>query len=257
MYWLAVDIGNSTVLFGVFKDDELVYQWSIETNIKTDVSYYERSITEQLIERQVDIKGLQSVISCVVPDLLVSILELLGWLTGKTPLTVQFDLYPGISLQIDHPLELGTDLFVNAIAAKHLHKSNSIIVDFGTALTFTVLTKEGKLVGVSIAPGLETAVRSLYQGTAQLPKVPLAFPKSVIGKNTVESIQGGVLVGYVGLVSHLITSIRHEFGLDYIAIATGSMTGILPPLDEIFEVTDPDLTLKGLQIYAADIYTSH
>ncbi len=253
MDWLAVDIGNSTVGFGYFLDSDLEYKWSVPMKVPIDMSYYERAVTDRLIDQQVDIKGLQPIVSCVVPELLVPVLEMLEWLTGHSPLTVQFDLYPLIKLEIDHPLELGTDLFVNAVAAHHLYPGKNIIVDFGTALTFTLVDQDGELKGVSIAPGLETAVRSLYEGTAQLPEVPLNLPESVIGKNTADSIQSGVLFGYVGMVSHLITSVRHEFGLDYRAIGTGGLSQVLKPLENHFEIIDLDLTLKGLQIYASQV----
>jgi type III pantothenate kinase len=121
-------------------------------------------------------------------------------------------------------------------------------------LTFTTVTSAGHILGVAIAPGLKTAISALYNSTAQLPEVPLAYPSSAVGKSTVHAIQSGVLIGYVGLVKHMIESIREEVGKDYKAIATGGLASILYPLQEVFDEIDPFLTLHGLRIIGESVF---
>ena len=138
----------------------------------------------------------------------------------------------------------------NAAYAYYTYKRTCVIVDFGTALTFTVITGEGKIVGVSIAPGLKTAVKALFSNTAQLPEVPLVMPDSAIGKNTVHAIQAGILWGYVGMVREMIYQIKKEIGQDCMVLATGGLSSILTPLQDDFDEVDKALTLNGLKIIA-------
>jgi type III pantothenate kinase len=182
-------------------------------------------------------------------------LELLKFLFEKAPLTIQYDLYPSINIKTEQPLELGTDLFLNAVAAHTLFHRNNIIIDFGTALTFTVVEKTGNLLGVAIAPGLRTAIKALYKVTAQLPQVPLEWPKSTIGKNTEEAIQSGVLIGYIGLVKFHVEKIKEEFGQDFTPIITGGFSSIVQPLQSMYKDIDPMLTLKGMEIYSRFVFS--
>ena len=253
---LAIDIGNSNIVFGIFHNQDLQYTWRMETHSWVDISYYENGIVNQLLELNLPPKEISnSVISCVVPSMITPMLELLQFLTGKSPLTIQFDLYPDIKMQTENPLELGTDLFLNAVAAHAIYNRNNIIIDFGTALTFTVVEKSGNLLGVSIAPGLHTAIKALYKVTAQLPEVPLEWPQSSIGKNTEEAIQSGVLIGYLGLVKFHIEKIKEEFGNDFYPIITGGFSSIVKPLQMLYKDIDPMLTLKGMEIYSRHVFS--
>ena len=172
---------------------------------------------------------------------------------GIKPILITPSTYPKIEIQIDNPLEIGTDLVANAVAAHHQFNRDCIIVDFGTALTFTTINKEGHLLGVSIVPGLKTAVRALFSKTAQLPEVPMEIPDSALGKNTVHAIQSGIFYGYTGLVINMLSSIRKEVGQQYIAIATGGLSSSIPNLNSYFETIDPNLTLNGIRIIAQNI----
>ena len=163
-------------------------------------------------------------------------------------IVVNAHIFPKISISIDNPNEIGSDLVANAVAAFTKYHRNCVVVDFGTALTFTVVSGEGKILGVSIAPGLRTAVKALFSNTAQLPDVPLKLPESAIGKNTVHAIQAGILWGYEGLVRSMISKIRAELGGDCIAIATGGLSSILTTLEGEFIEVNRELTLNGLRI---------
>lgn len=137
-------------------------------------------------------------------------------------------------------------MVANAVAGFDFAKGACILVDFGTALTFTVIDKEGKVQGVNIAPGIKTALTALVGSTAQLPKIPLELPKTVIGKNTVHAIQSGILWGYVGLVKEMLVRIKNELNEDFTIIATGGLSNVLEPLKSEFDLIDKQLTLNRL-----------
>jgi type III pantothenate kinase len=167
----------------------------------------------------------------------------------QEPTILNADTYPHLKIAINNPHEIGSDLVANAIAAMYrFPDSHSIVVDFGTALTFTTISKHKEILGVAIAPGLQTAIRALAQNTAKLPEVPLELPLSAIGKNTTHAMQAGVLLGYIGLVPFMIAQIEEELGEKCKIIATGGLSTILKPLEKHFDQIDVLLTLDGLRI---------
>ena len=145
-----------------------------------------------------------------------------------------------------NPHELGSDLAANAVGAYAHFKSALIVVDFGTALTFTSVDNRGKMLGVAIAPGVKTAMKSLSANTAKLPEIPLEIPAHTIGSNTIEAMQAGIMKGYVGLVKHMINETKNEIGGEVKVVATGGLSFIFQPLHETFDLIDPKLTLNGL-----------
>ncbi|MEN0005742.1 MAG: type III pantothenate kinase [Bacteroidota bacterium] len=249
MYTIAIDIGNSNVVIGVCKNNEWIYTWRLPTSVREDAYlYYQTNLVNLLFEAGIGASEVQQVvISSVVPDLSSDFEQLITHIFPDKVVFIRPTLYHLFDIQTDNPAEIGTDLLANAVAAHHLYQRDCIIVDFGTALTFTTVNKAGQVMGVSIAPGLKTAISALFQKTAQLPEVPLELPQSVLGKNTVHAIQSGILIGYVGLVQHMLQAIRAELGSQFIAVATGGLSGILHPLQGAFEAIDSELTLKGLK----------
>lgn len=249
---LAIDIGNSNITLGLYQDGQWAQLWRLPTKSDQESSlFYHVQLSNLLLEHGLlanEIK--QVVISTVVPDLREVFAGLSEHLFACRPLFVSPEIYGQLRLVLDRPEELGTDLYANAVAAHYRYRQDCIIVDFGTALTFTVVNEAGHILGVSIAPGLQTAIAALFQKTAQLPEVPLTLPSSALGKDTVQAIQGGVLIGYVGLVRHLLSVLRVELGQQYIALATGGLSAILHPLSDDFHAVDPKLTLDGLRIIA-------
>lgn len=246
---LAIDIGNSNVVLALHEEGEWKHVFRLPTLPEETSLFYKMKIMNDFLEENIDTSQINKcVLSSVVPILRDAFEELLSELFGKPPVVVNSTIFPKLKLQIDHPDEIGTDLVANAIAANQLFKKDCIIVDFGTALTFTVVSKEGYLKGVNIVPGLQTAIQSLFGNTAQLPEVPLEMPKSAIGKNTVTAIQAGILIGYVGLVRHQLASIRAEVGEQYIAVATGGLSKILAELEDDFKEVNMDLTIEGLRL---------
>ena len=150
-------------------------------------------------------------------------------------------------MTIDNPHEIGSDLVANAVAAHDRFRDNVVVVDFGTALTFTVIDKAGKILGVAIAPGVLTAMKSLVGNTALLPEIPLELPDSVIGKNTVHAMQAGIMYGYAGLVEGVLKRIRNEIGKCKI-ISTGGLSQVMTPLHHLFDTIEPHLTLEGMKL---------
>ncbi|GAA4436037.1 type III pantothenate kinase [Ravibacter arvi] len=246
---LAVDIGNTDVVFGVFQSERPVSVWRTPTLSRQPAYHYETYLKFQMLESGISASGFDKiVVSSVVPVLTPAILDLLKNLTGVSPILVGADSNTGLSLEIDHPYQLGSDLIANAVAAHARFRQNCIVVDFGTALTFTAVTADGRVLGVAIVPGLKTAVKALFANTAQLPEVPLTFPETAIGKNTTHSIQAGILMGYEGLVRSLLARFREEMGAPCVAIATGGLSSIIGPLQPEFAAIDQGLTLDGLRI---------
>lgn len=248
---IAIDIGNSNVVIGLHDGHTWQHVWRLPTLSEETLLFYEMRMANLLLEATIPALEVdQLVLSSVVPSLTPIFTELSEVLFKKTPVIVGADLYRRLPLRIDRPHEIGADLVANALAVFTAFERDCIVVDFGTALSFTVVSARGHILGVAIAPGLKTAVHSLFQKTAQLPEVPLQMPASAIGTDTTSAIQSGVLIGYVGLVKHLLQTMRDEIGHHYVAIATGGLSSILHPLREEFLEVDPHLTLNGLRLMA-------
>ncbi len=247
---IVFDIGNSNVVCGLYDGTNCLHVWRWET-IKNEESrmYYQKRIVDALLEEKIDLLAIKYVsLSSVVPYMDDSFVEMLSALFKAKINKIQFDSYPGLSIHTDNPDEMGTDLIANAVAALYEENDDTIIVDFGTALTFTVVQKDYHIQGVAIAPGLNTALRTLHGSTAQLPEVQAYLPASAIGKNTANAIQAGVFRGYIGLVKEILQTIEKEKGKRFKRIATGGLSGVLTPLESEFDLVKKDLTLNGIRL---------
>jgi type III pantothenate kinase len=187
-------------------------------------------------------------IASVVPHLKTVFQDLFNSYLGVKPLILGPGVHTGISIRIDNPAELGADLVADAVAAYERLHTTCIIVDFGTATTFSAVSEDGEFLGVSIAPGIEVAAEALARQTAQLPHIRLIPPPKVIGKNTTHSMQSGLIFGYIGLVEGLIRRIRIELGGKAVVIATGGLSKVFAPLTDEITIIDQELTLEGLRI---------
>lgn len=246
---LAIDIGNSNIVIALYKSGAWSNTFRYDTKETQPEFYYENALRNILLEWNVtSIDISKCVISSVVPDLNEVICQAVHFVTGLETLLITPEVIMNLDLPIPNPYEIGSDLVANAYAAIHLHRDHCIIVDFGTALSFTVVNKSDGIIGVTIAPGLKTALHSLSDKTAQLPVVPLELPGSAIGVDTVTAIQSGVLWGYVGLVKEIIERMMAELPSQYHIIATGGLSSILHPLETVFDAVDKMLTLDGLRL---------
>ncbi|MBN2601622.1 MAG: type III pantothenate kinase [Candidatus Marinimicrobia bacterium] len=246
---LAIDIGNSNIVFGIHDGETWVNEWRILTVADKTADEYE-VIFRSLLTNSIDYIGKvdRIVVSSVVPQLLRAFSEMLGSLFPVTPLVVGPEIYPLLPLKVLNPYEIGTDLIANSMAAYNRFRSLCTVVDFGTALTLTTISDGGEILGVSIAPGLKTAIKSLTGNTAQLPSVHLTPPPSVLGENTVHALQSGIVLGYSGLVDHLIDLTRNELGKLPEVIATGGLANVISPISSYIRVVDQQLTLEGLRL---------
>lgn len=246
---IIVDVGNTDAVFGLYDTQTWPHIWRTPARRDETAESYERRLRLWLLEADVPLSAVKTtVLSSVVPDLTPAMRSMLSELFGFEPVVVGPGVYPLLPIDIIRPHEIGTDLVANALAAYTRYKRNCVVVDFGTALTFTTVSGTGKLLGVAIAPGLKTAIRSLFANTAQLPEVPIEVPSSAIGTSTAHAIQAGVVLGYEGLVRSLLDRIRAELDGDCIAVATGGLSGRIPSLDDVFTDIVPSMTLEGIRL---------
>lgn len=248
---LAIDIGNSNIGIALYNGETWQNLLRLPTLPDETALYYKKAIVDHFLESRISILVVEkTVLSSVVPELREVFIPLLQELFQKEAIIVGPEIYDKLPLEILRPDQIGTDLVANAMAVFTQFKKDCIVVDFGTALSFTIVNKNGKIEGINIAPGLKTAVKALVGNTAQLPEIPLEMPDSAIGRDTITAIQSGIMIGYVGLVRHQLASIRKELGEQYIAVATGGLSRILTELEEDFTIVDRNLTLEGLRFIA-------
>jgi len=252
---LAIDIGNSNVVCGLSENNHWTEQFRIHTVANKTADEYEVIYRTLLSSRNVDLNQIDRiVVSSVVPSLISPIQEMIKKLFGQEALILGPELYPRLDIGIQNPYEIGSDLVANAVAAHSKYSGNCIVVDFGTALTFTAIKADGNLLGVSIAPGLKTAMSSLSQKTAKLPNVDIAVPPSCIGKNTTHALQAGIVMGYKGLVQYLLDEICKELDGKTTIIATGGLSQVMTTIIDKFDHHEPMLTLDGLKIIGNQFY---
>ncbi len=247
---LAVDIGNSNIVYGLSSEEDQFenYTFRADTNQEFPIEKYGLDLSNYLLESGIskgEIDGI--VLGSVVPPLTATISEMLNKVLGVDVLVVGPELFEEISIEVPNPQEIGTDLVANALAAYKDFGKTCLIVDFGTALTFTVIRTPGVIDGVAIAPGLKTAMQSLSGSTAKLPEVPLEVPSSARGKNTIHAMQAGIMYGYQGLIEKMIALTKEELAEPTTVIATGGLSQSIRALQASFDVMDPHLTLKGLR----------
>lgn len=250
---LVIDIGNSDITLGLWYEAGWQNVWRIPAVADRPELFYGIKIREFFGEAGLDYRSVQRIVlSSVVPELTNKIINVTVPLFEKNPVVLGPEIYNKLPIKVLNPYEIGSDLVANALAAYTRFKTNCVIVDFGTALTFTTVSGEGEILGVAITPGLKTAVRALAQNTAKLFDVPLHWPGTVMGKNTIHAIQAGVLVGYEGLVKYMLEKIQTELNDHNLkSVATGGLVNAIPSLSEVFTAVDQHLTLEGLRIVGA------
>lgn len=254
---IIVDIGNTDAVFGLYDQTAWRSVWRTPARREESPESYEKRLRLWLLEANVSLSTVQStVLSSVVPDLTPTMRAMLAELFGFAPVVVGPGIYPLLPIEILRPHEIGSDLVANALAAYTRYQRTCVVVDFGTALTFTTVSGEGKILGIAIAPGLRTAIRSLFANTAQLPEVPIEVPASALGTSTTHAIQAGVILGYEGLVRSIVSRIQTELNGDCMAVATGGLSGRIPSLQDIFTDIVPSLTLEGIRLIGESVTAS-
>jgi type III pantothenate kinase len=246
---LAIDIGNTNIIIGMFRDEELRATWRIATGIHRMADEYAVILLNLLRQQGLDTPDVTKIALCSVVPPLTAVFEELGQSYFHVePLVVRAGVKTGVRIRMDNPAEVGTDRIVDAAAAHHLYGGPVIIIDFGTATTFDTVSKEGDYIGGAIAPGLSSAAEALFARAAMLPRVELTRPEHAIGTNTVTAMQSGFVFGYIGLVEGIITRIQNELGEKAKVVATGGFAGLIAKETSVIDVVNPDLTLIGLRL---------
>ena len=243
---LVVDVGNTNVVLGIYRGDELVGSWRLSTARERTADEY-GILTKQLIG---DVAGKLdgAIVSSVVPPLNRAFAWMIDQHFGVEALFVEPGVKTGIAIHVDNPQEVGADRIVNCVAAFERHGGPTIIVDFGTATTFDVVTANAEYVGGVIAPGISISAEALFARASRLPRVDIRRPPTVIGTNTVVNMQSGLYFGYLGLVDGILTRMKKEvLGVKKV-IATGGLARLLAADSEHIEEVHEDLTLEGLKI---------
>ncbi len=246
---LAIDIGNTNVVLGVFDDERLVENWRVGTNTQITPDEYAMIFRDLFGFAKLDFSRITGVIiSSVVPPLLPVMVEMSRKYFKITPLVVTHELSTGITIRYDNPKEVGADRIVNAAAAYRLYGGPVIIVDFGTATTFCAVTKGGEYLGGAICPGIKISAEALFQRASKLPRVELIKPPAIIGTDTVSAMQAGIIFGYAGLVDGIVRRMKKELSSQARVIATGGLAELVAPETESIEEIRPQLTLEGLSL---------
>ena len=249
---LAIDVGNTQTVVGVYDGDSLRRHWRISTHPRKTNDEWALALSELLTINSISLGDINEVIiSSVVPDATQALTAMCDKTLNLVPLVVDHNTDAGIVIKTDNPAEVGADRIVNAAAAYAEYGGPSIIVDFGTATTFDVISAQGEYLGGAISPGIEVSMDALFSRAARLSEIEVTMPERAVGKSTDESLRSGIVFGYAGQVDSLVTRIAAELGQErngLKVIATGGLAEVVLAACRTIAVHDPLLTLKGLKL---------
>lgn len=247
---LVIDVGNTNIVMGVFDGDQLRAHWRIRTERNTTEDEFNVLAAGLFNRSGLDFKQIKkTVISSVVPPMVNILDAFVHKYLGHAPHWIDARSYAAMPILYSNPNEVGADRIVNAVAAFHRYKSALIVIDFGTATTFDVITQKGEYLGGAICPGIGISAEALFARASKLPRVEIfKAPASVVGKDTIGSMQSGIIFGYAGLVDGMVQRIRAEQNTHSKVVATGGLAPLIQNVATTIEVVAPDLTLEGLKI---------
>lgn len=246
---LVMDTGNTNIVLGVYEEGQLKHHWRMETyRHKTEDEYamQVKSFFAHVGLTFDDVNGI--IISSVVPPVMFPLEQMCRKYFNRKPLIVGPGIKTGLNIRYENPKEVGADRIVNAVAAIHEYNSPLIIVDFGTATTYCYVTGKGEYMGGAIAPGIGISMEALFDRASKLPRIELARPESIIGKNTVAAMQAGIIYGYVGQVEGIVARMKAQSEEEPTVIATGGLADLIASETTVIDVVDNFLTLKGLNL---------
>jgi type III pantothenate kinase len=246
---LAIDAGNTNIVFALFADETMLASWRATTNSQRTGDEYAVFLRAAMHEKKLDHTNITgAIIGSVVPDANFHLIQLCRDHFDCAPLMIGSpDVDPGIKILLDRPEDIGADRIINAVGGAASYKPPLLLIDFGTATTFDVVDADGNYAGGAIAPGINLSLRALHMAAAKLPHISIAPSKRVIAKNTVDAMQSGIYWGYTGLIEGMIARIKKEFGKPMTVIATGGLAKLFSGAVEGIEHFDDGLTLRGLQ----------
>lgn len=250
---LVLDVGNTNIVLGIYKEKNLLVEWRLSTDYKRTADEYAIQVAQLFTQSNIDMKEIEGVIiSSVVPNIMYSLEHMIRKYFSTTPIVVGPGVKTGINIKYDNPKEVGADRIVNAVAAYEMHKKSLIIIDFGTATTFCAIAKNGDYLGGTICPGIKISSEALFERAAKLPRVELVKPDTVLCKNTISSMQAGIIYGYIGQVDYIVNKMKLEMNAkgedDIMVIATGGLAKLIAKDSQTINKVEPFLTLEGLRI---------
>lgn len=246
---LTVDIGNTNITIGMFEEDKVVGTFRMTTNILRTSDEYGIFIKDAILAKGFtgEVEGV--IISSVVPNIMYSFENGIIKYFNKKPIVVGVGTKTGIRIEARNPSEVGADRIVDAVAAYDLYGGPVLVIDYGTATTFDVVSKDGAFIAAITCPGIKLAANALWSGTARLPEIEIKKPESILAKDTITSMQAGLVYGYIGQTEYIIKKVKEELGVDELkVIATGGLGKIIADETECIDVYDQDLTLYGLKL---------
>lgn len=249
---LLIDVGNTNIVMGIYDGNEFKFSWRLGTKVARTSDEYGLQVDSILRHYGVNVKDIKDVVlASVVPSIQHTLRTMCTRYLGKEPMVIGEGTKTGMKIKYDNPKEVGADRIVNSVAAYQRYGGPCIIIDIGTAISFDVINKEGEYLGGAIAPGIGVSSEALFSRTSKLPKVELEEPRNVIGKNTVEAIQSGVVYGFIGLVDNVIANILNEINLsknEVKIVATGGYAKLIASKSKYIEEYDYDITLQGMKM---------
>ena len=247
---LTVDVGNTNITFGLFKGEDLKYSFRMMTKQPRTSDEYGVSVMmllQQLDVKKEEVEGI--IIASVVPDLMHSLVGGLERYVGKNPLIVGPGVKTGIKIVTENPREIGADRIVDAVGAYEKYGGPVLVMDFGTATTYDLISASGEFLAGITAPGIRISAKALWQDTAKLPEIEIKKPDSILAQNTVTSMQAGLVYGQIGQTEYMVKKVKEESGLDDLkVVATGGLGSIIADETDCIDVYDRMLTLDGLRL---------
>ena len=245
----AIDVGNTSINMGLFQQEEIVYSWRLMSGIDRSADEYGSLISSLLKHYEVSVSSIRGAVLCsVVPPLVPVFQEVCDRYLHSHALVIEPGIKTGLRLLVDNPRELGPDRVANAVAGVKLYGAPLVVIDFGTATTFDVVSGGGDFLGGAIAPGINIAAEALYRRTAMLPRIELHKPRHAIGKGTVTAMQSGIIYGYIGLIQRILEEITAELEASPKVVATGGYAHMFAEAIPAIAEANPDLSLIGLRL---------
>ena len=246
---LVIDVGNTNIVLGVYKEKELLDHWRISTDRLRTTDENGVLIRNLFLLNTMDVTKIDDVIiSSVVPPVMPTLERMCQRYFGVVPMVIGPGVKTGMNIKYDNPREVGADRIVNDVAAYAKYGGPLIVIDFGTATTFCAIAANGDYLGGAIAPGIGISTEALVQRTAKLPRIEVCSTDHVICRNTVQSMQAGVFYGFVGQVDGIVSRMKQELGSNAKVVATGGLAVIIAPAAKSIDLVEPMLTLEGLRI---------
>lgn len=247
---LTLDVGNTNMTGGVFKDDNILATFRMTTKIPRTSDEYAMVLFNLLSQNRIDPKEIKDAIICsVVPDVMHSLASAIIKYLDIKPIIVGANLETGLRIELPNPKQVGADRIVDAVAAYEIYGGPVLVMDYGTATTYDLVNGDGVFVGGITAPGIAISAKALWEDAAKLPKIEIAKPERVIGNDTISSMQSGLVYGQIGQAEYLIKKVKEESGLENLkVVATGGLGRIISESTDAIDVYDANLTLKGIYL---------